>query len=389
MPTLSMVWIWPGQGWADQLWSGSDGVSPEVNSLARTAVRIAAAFSRELSDRGVKARASEIRFFASLSDSADMTVSVTERHTEGFERGVIKVPSGFHLLTPEVRAGLVSEAMELGVARLVELAGSSVAPVHDAMAAVRDARYEFRWAGPRKFSPDRKHRAGLRGELFDDGYGRLRAVVEEVRTGEELTSSEIRSECSIFAFERAAKSFRWNGSHQVEFWNGGRLRHTAIAEVDTDSGMLSSNVDLPVPLPNNGDQSHTYVTPKVVFEGPPAVQIGSGFSFGNSMALEAVSAYVNETVRITEQISSEEAWIAWWVSTGMKDVWIPVWLDGSVPKNTLRVTGSRLNGTRVKPVSTIPDDVQGAIELARSDFENLLERIRARFGLQPHPRIQT
>jgi hypothetical protein len=317
-----------------------------------------------------------------------MTVSVIERHTEGFEGGHIKVPSGFHLLTPEVRAELVSDAMEFGVARLVELAGSSVVPVHDAMAAVRDARYEFHWEGPRKFSPDRKHRAGLRGELFDDGYGRLRTVVEEVRTGDEITSAEIRSECSKFAFERAAKSFRWNGSHQVEFWNGGRLRHTAIAEVDADTGVLTSSTELPAPLPNEGDRAHTHPTPKVVFVGPPVVQIGSGFSFGNSMESEAVAAYVNETVRITEQIRSEEAWVAWWASTGMKDVWIPVWAHGSVPKTTLRVTGSRLNGTRVRPAGTIPNDVQAAEEMARSDFENLFERVRTKFGLEPHPQTQ-
>src|SRR6202000_2241864 len=101
------------------------------------------------------------------------------------ERGRIGAPVGFHLLSPEVRAELVAGAMELGVARLVQLAGANVAPVHEAMAAVKDARYEFHWEGPRKFSPDRRRRAGLRGELFDDGFGRLRAVIEEASTGHE------------------------------------------------------------------------------------------------------------------------------------------------------------------------------------------------------------
>jgi hypothetical protein len=315
-----------------------------------------------------------------------MTVSVIERHVEGFEGGHISVPRGFHFLFAEERARLVAEAMELGVGRLVELAGSDPSPVHDAIAEVRSAGYEFHWEGPRKFSPDRRRRVRLKGELLDDGYGRLRAIVENVRTGDEITTAAIQSQSSKFAFERAAKSLRWAGSNKVEFWNGGRLRHEAIAEVDAETGVLSSTAELAQPLKNEGNPARAGSIPRVVFQEPPAVQIGSGFSFGNAGESESVSAYVNETVRIHEFISTDASWVQWWVSTGMKEVWIPV-RGGRVAKVTLRVTGTRLTGTRERPLGSIPDNISDATALAQFDFERLLERVRSRFELSPHPAI--
>lgn len=385
MATLSMVWIWPGMGWADEPWGGLDGESPEVDSLARSSVRIAAAFSDRLQERAISTRSSEVRFFGGLSDSPDMSVTVVERHTEGFETGHIRVPSGFHFLAPDVRAELIAEALELGVARLVELAGSDPSDVHDAMAEVRSAAYQFHWKGPSKSSPDRKRRVSLEGELFDDGYGRLRAILEVVGNGNEIISEPIRSECSKFAFQRAAKSLRWVGSNKVEFWNGGRLRHAAIASVDAQTGQLSSSAELVTPLANAGDRAQAGVIPNVVLQGPPAVEIGSGFSFGNAAESASASPYVTETARIHEFISTDAAWVEWWVSTGMKEVWIPVWGEGTEAKVTVRVTGTKLTGTRVRPVSSLPDDVSAAIELARNDFESLFERVRARFELGSHP----
>jgi hypothetical protein len=379
-----MIWVWPGMGKADELWSGLDDESPEADSFDRTSMRVCAAFSREIQSSDISANSSEIRFFADLGDLPEISVSIAERYYEGFESGRISVPAGFHLLSPTVRASLVADAVEVGVTKLAQLRGWDIEAVAAAMNRVRASGYRFEWEGPWKSSPSRQWKVRLTAELLDDGFARIRSEIARSAGQTSFLTSPILGGTSQQSLDRAAKSLRWDGSERFAFWNGFRSVDEVIAEVDALTGDVKLSTEPPAPLLNAGaPDASGLAVPRVVLEDPPDFR----FMGGAGPTSAATSDYMEEWARIHTHISGDSSWAGWWKSTGTSLVWAPVWFHGVRFKVLVRLTKSQLSAITYRPVETIPADASMAAELARTDFEELLARVSHRFELENHPHI--
>jgi hypothetical protein len=384
MAKLATVWVWPGMGKADELWRGLDDESPEADSFDRTSMRVCAAFSREIRSEGISAHSSEIRFFANRGDLAEISVSIVERYYEGFESGRISVPADFHLLSSTVRAGLVSDAVEIGVTKLAQLRGWDAGAIVAAMDRVRASGYTYGWDGPWKLSPGRRHEVRLVAELMDDGYARIRAEIARASDHSSIFTKPILGGTSQQSLDRASKSLKWDGPDRFAFWNGARASAATIAEVDALTGDANLTIEPPVPLPNAGaEDASGLVVPRVVAEAPPDFR----FTGGAGPTSDATNDYMEEWARIHAYISGDSSWTNWWKLTGARLVWAPVWFRGAKFKVVVRLTKSQLSAITYRPVDTIPSEASLAAGLARADIEELVSRVRQRFDLGEHPGI--
>ncbi|MDL9979073.1 hypothetical protein [Microbacterium candidum] len=383
MPALRMVWVWPGMGAPDQLWETLDGTATkEVDSFLRTSVRVCESFSRELSSEPVEARSSQVRFFALPGEAPDLEVSVVEQRSS-LEVGHVYVPRGFHNLEASVRAGLVAAAVETGVLRLAELRGWNASLITAAMDRARSTTFEYRWVGPVKQRRDRRVVARLRGELVDDGYGRLSAEFTEAATGTVTITELVRGWNSQKSFDRAARSMRWDDTGRLTFSTGSYWDwQDVVVTADPTNGAITTTEPTIEPRRNNGDGGPPPVPlPVVVKRGTPEIVLLGG----SGPTSDRTEVYDERADQLHTSMTENLEWTEWWRLVGVSEAYLPLWYDGDRWKTTIRKASDRLTAVRYRPVDSIPEDPDKARALAVRDFETLLYRIQERFDLPPHP----
>lgn len=118
-------------------------------------------------------------------------------------------------LSPAEAKHVVLNQLHTGLLDLAGLLDWPTTPFEAAHQHSLERRLTYRWDGPAKHSPDRRHRAIPRFALTDEGTGR--AVIEvRDRTGHTVASTEsLPAFPTIEGFRRAARTLRWQDATTV------------------------------------------------------------------------------------------------------------------------------------------------------------------------------
>lgn len=391
MPSFSYVEVHPPTGFPDRPWHGDDPDRDDVHdAFVKAARSVTELYGEALAPLKVPNRCSMLRFGCSSWAETEVVVTlVTEKH-EGMEMGRIHVPGSFLDLTHRQRAAVVLEAVHGGVLRLAEARDWDPSVFDACRDHVLAEGLAYRWDGPWKSSPDRRHRARARYRLAPDGYGRVRI---EVQRRDDETVVGVSGEAVAFStskgFERSARTMRWEGSDSVGLvpyagFGPARTHGSLRLERDRDEWRSRIRDDVTVwPLAEGAGQVEP---PRVVVRGvgidapeqPPFITFVGGGPMNGVPA-----AYDDALCTLLRELAGE-AGQRWWQDAGLRE--LELWYDYA-PKATgvrVRVTGQRLRAVVQRPPSEMGPAPR---ELAAADVRELVARVRGRTGLGPHPTL--
>jgi hypothetical protein len=220
MPKFGKVEVWPSSGWPELPWDDD----PDLDSFARITRGICEAYSQELLGLALTARASVLRLSIeawhprpkpALNASLEDTVEVSSRFLGSQEYGWIGVPDGFAKLPTDQQRRLGLRIVHQGVMELAQARGWDPVLLARAVRQVEDRDLRYRWEGPWKLAPDRRHRARAVAGIADDGFGRVHLEVA-TRAGEVVTRGEdVLASCDGDDLVWTCKKVRWDGSARV------------------------------------------------------------------------------------------------------------------------------------------------------------------------------
>jgi len=217
MPLFNYVEVWPPTGRPDKLWSNRG--DPDEDAFARSARNVTELYSESLAELKVAGHRSMLRI-SRLDSSDDPTIGVflNLQRSVSFEMARVLLPVGVADWSPMMRALTVLDVVHLTVLRLAEARGMNSELFAIPYAHVLGHELEYRWDGPWKTSPDRRHQARARFRLMDDGYGRARLEIRRRDDDMPVASSD---EAIAFStskgFQRSARTLRWTNSRSVQF----------------------------------------------------------------------------------------------------------------------------------------------------------------------------
>ncbi|MEU3458239.1 hypothetical protein ABZ671_32370 [Micromonospora sp. NPDC006766] len=302
---------------------------------------------------------------------------------EGFEIGEAALPPGIAGLPAADRARLVLDVVHAATTRLGRDRGWDQDALAAAHAHTLAAGLRYRWTGPAKTSPDRRHSARPVFVLHDDGYGR---VVIEVRRRADDQVVAVSAPALAFStsagFQRSAHTLRWRDTSTVEVapWAG---------MFGDEQGLLSLNLTNPdslgtaEPSPSGpGKSSDTTGTPAITVQVPD--DLGARIEVIGGGPMNGIPAgYQNTLHTLLEQIRATP-WQAWWAA-GANDV-LEIWYDFAAAKAgvTIRHAHGRWRTTIRRPAGTFAKAIDPAA-LARHDIQAMLTAVQRRTGLSEHP----
>ncbi|MEU4236183.1 hypothetical protein [Actinoplanes sp. NPDC026619] len=153
----------------------------------------------------------------------DALVTVFPEETEGFESGVVLLPTGVAELTPQARAELALETVHAAATRLGCDRGWVQSARDRARAHVLAAGLRYRCRGPAKTSPDRKHVAQAVYAIYPDGYGRAVVQIRRRDDGTVVAVSPLAAEvwCGYLKdFAREPGKLRWPNRTTIAYQPG-------------------------------------------------------------------------------------------------------------------------------------------------------------------------
>lgn len=380
MSRLRTVDVYPDGG--GERWC----VEPDDDAFARTAQRVAAAYSEALPTLDLPIKKTHLRVFVGehrariIEPGAAATVEFTwfAKH-EGFHSTTVRVPPGVAELSPTARALLVLDVIEIATTMLGEHAGWDPALLAPARAHVLVAGLEFTYTSPWKNSPGRRHKARVAARIDEDGWGRVRAEVTDGATI--LASREFATGNGVGFLRGHAENLRWTGPETLGLDFGlGLTEHVALADL-TPGRDSADPIDPDTPRP---------AVVRLVPEPDPWNRLV--VHGGGDMAFEPVR-YAVALVQTLDQLKTP-AWDSWWASAGLGPLHVGFWLGwgGQAPKYLVRKTrdtddpeGRDKHVAEIRrPYGSVAADVDPA-SLARSDVATLMAAVRKRAGLGPHP----
>ena len=390
MPSFSYVEVYPPTGFPERPWGDAPEGADVHDAFVKSARSVTELYWEGLAPLKVPNHCSMLRLSCSTSPADEVLVAVSTEKYEGMEMGGIQVPRTLLGLTHEQRARLVLDAVHGAVLRLAEARGWDPGIFDPCRQHVLDAGLVYRWDGPWKSSPDRRHRARARYHLTPDGYGRVRIEVQ--RRDDETTvarSEEAVAFSTSRGFERSARTLRWDGSASVGLvpYGGRGTAHThgSLRLERAEDGWHSRCRDdvtvLPM-VPGPGDVE----VPRVVVRGvglsapeqPPRVLLVGGGPMDG-----VPPAYDDALHELLRELTGE-AGQRWWQDAGLRE--LELWYDYAPPTTRVRtrLTGQRLRAVVQRPASEMGPDPR---ELAAADVRELVVQIRRRTGLGPHPTL--
>jgi hypothetical protein len=227
MTQFKVVMVWPPTGFPDRSWS--DDGDPEEDAFVRSARSVTELYSEGLAPLGIEGHCSELRFLVGHDPAAThVTVRVSTRRPQGFESAGASLPTGIAALPPLERRHLVLDVVHGAVLRLAKARGWDSRKLDAARRHVLDSDFEFRWDGPWKSSPDRRHRARARYRLTDIGYGRAQVEIVDNQGAPVAESADALAFSTRDGFKRSARTLRWDGSGAVQLIPYVGLSHSAL-----------------------------------------------------------------------------------------------------------------------------------------------------------------
>ncbi|GAB1689947.1 hypothetical protein KRM28CT15_17500 [Krasilnikovia sp. M28-CT-15] len=391
MSALRLISFWPPTGFPDHPWLEH----PDEDAFVRSARSVCELYSEAICRTRVPARHSELRLACHHdSDRTNILVTVHPEITEGFELAVALLPPGIAELPAPVRGGLVLEVVHAAVTRLGQDRGWEEAALLAARDHVLAAGLRYRWTGPAKVSPDRRHIAHPVYVLQDDGYGRVTVQVRRRDDGQLVAESPPALAFSTSAgFARSARTLHWRSKRVVEMvpYAGlsAGLGRTVLWR--NDQGLITIDLDdlatLALPPDHPLDEGPDTVAvqarvPAVVVQTP--AELGPHIRVvGGGPTNDVPDVYLVTLNGLLEQLR-EPRWRRWW-SAGEHKV-LEVRYDFAADSTGIaaRRSGDNLRVTIRRPASTFATGRDPAT-LARDDVDAVLTTIRRRAGLGPHP----
>jgi hypothetical protein len=353
MAILRTVEFWPQTGFVDAPWTGDR----DEDSFVRSARSVGELYSEGIRAGRVEARNSQLRMFCTPHEPgrADVGVAVVTEQFEGFEMVRVTVPERVAALSPAARAALVLDVMHAAAVRLAAVRGWDPAAFEAAKAHVIEQGLRFRWTGPEKTAPGRRHVARPVFHVADDGHGRVVVEIRRVADGALVAASaEALTAGAESAFRRVARTLSW--------------RDRSTVRIDPGDGWVTTIVE-ELPAVTAGDDEPDPV--------PEIRVVGGGWD-------DAVPEAYEVTLHLLLERLREPAWATWWA--GAEDRVLEIWYD--MLAAGARVTARRLdNKLRVRIDRPAADTVAAAdpVALAYADVAAMLAAAQRRAGLGPHP----
>ncbi|MBU2664324.1 hypothetical protein KOI35_12545 [Actinoplanes bogorensis] len=404
MATLRTVWFWPGTGWADRPWVEAPG----EDAFARSANSVSELYSQGVRPAGITNRHSELRLFTrDGGDREDVLVMVHPEENEGFEMAVAELPKGVDRLPAAKRARLVLEVMHGAAVRLGQARGWDPAGLAGAHAHVLAAGLRFRWDGPAKSSPDRRHTAQPSFVLGDDGLGR---VVVRVRRREDGSTVCVSPVAAVWGSSRAfadyARTVRWNGSSLVNFGpedgvvigaDGSSVAGSPYWPITldlNDPGTFGVEpADTTGPVPDVDGLSADTAGPVPDVDGLPAIVVRTPADLGPRIEIvgggsrKAIPAAYQQTLSGLLVQLRAPAWRDWWSGADRDLLEIFYEFPDGPARSSVRRGRNAVVATLRRSPATLRDEPDPAA-VARRDVVELLDAIRRRAGLgEPPPLI--
>ena len=382
MSYLRMVGFWPPAGFPDRPWLEH----PDEDAFVRSARSVCELYSEAVEQAAIPARHSELRLFCRLDQSrADVVVTVYPEVREGFEMAAAAIPPTIAALPAADRARLVLEVVHAGATRLAQDRGWN----SDALARAYDhalaAGLRFRWTGPAKISPDRRHTARPVFVLHDDGYGRVIIEAERRADGQVVAVSSSALAFSTSAgFRRAARTLRWVDTNTIEIkpWIGLLGEEQGILRLDLTNPGSPGTAE-----PDEsaaGTANGTAARPEVTVLTPD--DLGACIEVIGGGPMNGIPADYETTLHALLEQLSTPPWQAWWAA-GTEEV-LEIWYDFAAATTavSIRHAHNRWRATIRRPASMFAQATDPAA-LARDDVRSMLSAIQRRTGLGEHPSL--
>jgi len=399
VPTFNYVEVWPPTGWPDRPWC--DDVEKEA--FVKSARSIIELYTEVLVGLGVQGWRSMLRLVCCHVPSLEhVLVLVSTDRSGDFEGGSVHLPSGVAALPATARSLLVLDVVHAAVLRLADARGWEGSQFEGPRQHVLNSGLQYRWDGPWKSSPDRRHRARSRFRLMDDGYGRARI---EVQRRDNAVTVAVSGEALAFStskgFERSARTLRWDGSSAVHmipysglwpsalhglvrlestedgwrsFTDGGIYQGRTLATLDTETAEPTDGSDSARPLvvvrgngPNAPDSP-----PRIrVIGGGPMNHVPKGYITTLTALLNALAAPAGQD---------------WWLAADVKELEVSYDFEAERPRIRTWRGRNQFKAVIERPTTTTTTAVHPE-QLARDDVEALITAVRRRTGLGPHPEL--
>jgi hypothetical protein len=353
---LHVVEFWPQTGLANAPWAeGAD-----EDAFLRSARGISELYSEGIRAARVEARHSQLRLHCFDHEPGRVAVEVTvfTDPTEGYEMAGVSLPDGVSTLSATARAALALDILHAAALRMAEARGWSPAAFEAARTYVVEKGMRYRWTGPGKNAPGRRHVARLVGTIADDGLGQIVVEIRRVTDGTLVgTSSELETDGTPSAFRSAAGTMRWRDRQTVQIKPYHEWHTITVEEL-----------------------------PMLTVRGEGA---GSGSSIrvlGGYTDRTVPESYMTALDLLADELR-EPRWTSWW-SAAHEEV-LEIWFDLIAERPagvTARRSGNKLRVRVDRPLAEIfaaPDP----IALALDDFTAMLAATRKRAGLGPHPEL--
>ena len=221
MARFRLVYVYPPTGFPERLQNLGDEPTPLHDAYIRSSRSVTWLYTEALQNIEVFGDRSELRLFITHRDprgeDPDVEVWAERPHDLPGEFGYITLPAGAENLDAEGRARLVLDSVHSAVQRLAALRGWDPTQFEACREHVLEQQFVYRWSGPWKSAPDRRHRARASFVLGPvDGYGRARLEIAGRDSDEPIARSDAAIAYSTLpGFQRSAKSLRWQGKDQV------------------------------------------------------------------------------------------------------------------------------------------------------------------------------
>jgi hypothetical protein len=286
-------------------------------------------------------------------------------------------------LRPADRARLVLDVVHAATTRLGLERGWDQDALAAAYTRTLAAGLRYRWNGPAKSSPDRRHSARPLFVLHDDGYGRV--VIEVRRRADDqvvAVSAPALAFSTAAGFQRSAQTLRWQDSTTVEAipWAGLYGDKQGLIRVDlTNPG--SPGIAEPSP-PGFGESGEATDLPAITVQVPD--DRGARIEVIGGGPMNDIPAGYETTLHTLLERIQTEPWQAWWAA-GATDV-LEIWYDFAAARAgvTIRHGHGRWRTTIRRPAATFATTTD-PVTLAREDTTAMLKAIQRRTGLSGHP----
>lgn len=386
VPVVRSVDLYPQTGFVDRAWLDD----PACDALVKSGRRVVEAFTAAIAERGLVARAGEVRILVvpAPDGQATMTLDVHLDFQETFEWARLEVPASVAGIGAVERAELVLDVLAATMRELGAVRGWSDSEVSAAADEVRAAGLELAWAGPWKSSPSRRHEARGVYWLEDHGHGGCVLEVRERGTDEpQVWHSEVAPAfCTVDGFKRSAATLRWvDGAAQLVPMSGLLGQREGLLRLAPGGGTPGAHVRVADhPAGAGGRRPELVVTASRDVADDHEIRL-----IGGGPINHVPHDYLDVLYSLVDEL--RELALPWWSAADRTSLRIQYYIGerGTPSQVKVRRLPDRVTVAIHRSLDTFDhlDDRDGG-RLAQDDVRDLVEGVTKRMSLAITPEVE-